>query len=116
MKCVNLVSMVMPLQAPQWTAAYANVLWESHQIALLLNAPLIPSVTLFAPVKKAILDRDVRGVLMVSMVTRLYLGTTVRGVCAVVILILMSMEVATPRQETVTNVSMLQQETSVTAV
>jgi len=69
-----------------------------------------------APVKKVILDRVVSPVLMVSMGIPLYLVTSASVVCVVAILIQVLMGAVTLRQDSVLNVSMLQQETNVTVV
>ena len=115
MKCVPLVSMGMPQQALHKTAVFVNVLWELPPTALLVHVPLILSIIFCAPVRKAILDRTVRGVLMVSMAIHLNLGIIVRGANVVVTLIPASMEAATLRQGSALNASMLQQVTSATA-
>ena len=88
MRCVNLVSLVMPLEGLLRIAVFVNAPWEPPPIVLPLPALLILSISFCAAVGKAILDVLVRGALMVSMVTQLNPETIARGVHAVEILTL----------------------------
>ena len=88
MRCVNLVSLVMPLEGLLWIAVFVNAPWEPLPTVLPLPALLILSISFFVAVERAILDVLVRDALMVSMVTQLNQETIVRGVHAVEILTL----------------------------
>ena len=96
MRCVNLVSLVMPLEGLLWIAVFVNAPWEPPPIVLPLPALLILSISFCVAVRRAILDVLVRDALMVSMVTQLNPETIARGVHAVEILTLVSTEAVTP--------------------